>query len=116
MGPLRAEPPPMGPKSEEAGAGQMNDILRLQDPRIGFAVPGGVLEALRGVSMRVPAGKTVAVVGESGSGKSVLSQAVMGILPSNGRVTGGQILFSDPDKPGTVVDLAKLAIESPDYR
>jgi peptide/nickel transport system ATP-binding protein len=94
----------------------MTDILRIKDLRIGFGVPGGVLEALRGVSMRVPAGKTVAVVGESGSGKSVLSQAVMGILPSNGRVTGGQILFSDPDKPGAVVDLAKLAIESPDYR
>ena len=91
----------------------MTDILRIQDLHVGFAVPGGTLEAVRGVSMRVPAGKTVAVVGESGSGKSVLSQAVMGILPSNGRVSGGSILFCDPDKPGGTVDLAKMAIEGP---
>ncbi|WP_026873234.1 ABC transporter ATP-binding protein [Inquilinus limosus] len=94
----------------------MTDILRLHDLRIGFTVPGGTLEAVRGVSLRVPAGKTVAVVGESGSGKSVLAQAVMGILPSNGRVTGGKILFSDPDRPGTVVDLAKLPVEGAEYR
>ncbi|MBW8727275.1 MAG: ABC transporter ATP-binding protein [Inquilinus limosus] len=104
----------MGPRNE--GSAAVTDILRLHDLRIGFAVPGGTLEAVRGVSLRVPAGKTVAVVGESGSGKSVLAQSVMGILPSNGRVTGGRILFSDPDKPGTIVDLAKLPQESPEYR
>ena len=94
----------------------MTDILRLRDLRVGFAVPGGTLEAVRGVSLRVPAGRTLAVVGESGSGKSVLSQAVMGILPGNGRVTGGEMLFADPNRPGTVTDLAKLAPEGRDYR
>jgi len=47
----------------------------------------------------VPPGKTVALVGESGSGKSVISQAIMGLLPRNGRILGGRITFRDPLRP-----------------
>src|SRR3546814_8626558 len=60
----------------------VRDLLRIRDLRISFVLPEGRLEAVRGVSFRVPAGKTVALVGESGSGKSVVSQAIMGILRS----------------------------------
>ena len=59
----------------------MKDLLSVEDLAISFNVHGGKVDAVRGVSFRVPVGGSVALVGESGSGKSVISQAIMGILP-----------------------------------
>ena len=78
----------------------MTDLLRVNDLKVEFTVHGGTIEAVRGVSFRVRPGSTVAIVGESGSGKSVVSQCIMGILPRAGRITGGEILFDDPEVPG----------------
>ncbi len=86
----------------------MSDLLSIRDLAIGFHADGGIIEAVRGVSFRVPHRGTVALVGESGSGKTVVSQAIMNILPRSARVRGGQILFADPAQPGTVVDVAAL--------
>ena len=66
----------------------------------------GIVKAVNGVSFDVPAGRTVAVVGKSGSGKTVTSQAILGLLPRSGAITGGRILFDDPEVGG--VDLAAL--------
>jgi peptide/nickel transport system ATP-binding protein len=60
------------------------------------------------VSFRVPRGGTVALVGESGSGKSVVSQAIMGILPQIGEIHDGSILFDDPDTDAPPIDIAAL--------
>ena len=60
------------------------------------------------VSFRVRAGGTTALVGESGSGKSVCSQAIMGILPKIAHISGGEILFQDPDTDSSTVDLTQL--------
>ncbi len=98
----------------------MRDLLRIRDLRISFDLPEGRLEAVRGVSFRVPAGKTVALVGESGSGKSVVSQAIMGILPRTARIDAGRILFHDAelaaDRAETMIDIAALAPDSPEMR
>ncbi|NPV59450.1 MAG: ABC transporter ATP-binding protein [Actinobacteria bacterium] len=40
------------------------------------------------LNLIVDVGEVVAVVGESGSGKSLLAHSILGILPSNARVTG----------------------------
>jgi peptide/nickel transport system ATP-binding protein len=84
------------------------DLLRIEDLRISFVTHGEAVEVVRGVSLRVPNGRTVALVGESGSGKTVISQAVMGLLPRAGRITGGRILFNDPATPGKTIDIAEL--------
>ncbi|HJU19409.1 MAG TPA: ABC transporter ATP-binding protein [Stellaceae bacterium] len=86
----------------------MNDLLTVRDLHVGFAVPGGFLPAVSGVSFRVRPRSVVAFVGESGSGKSVVSQAILRILPKSARITAGQILFAAPQCPGEVVDLARL--------
>ena len=94
----------------------MTDLLAIRDLRISFQLHDALIEAVRGISFTVPAGGTVALVGESGSGKTVVSQAVLGILPNAGRIMGGEILFSDPNRPGVTVDLARLPRESAQYR
>jgi len=85
----------------------MTDLLNVNDLQVEFHVAEGVVRAVNGVSFRVPAGKTVALVGESGSGKSVVSQTIMGILPKAAKVTGGEIVFTDP-RNNSVTDLLTL--------
>ncbi|MEH6497511.1 MAG: ABC transporter ATP-binding protein [Sneathiella sp.] len=94
----------------------MANVLLVRDLKVEFRVAEGIIKAVEGVSFRVPEGKTVALVGESGSGKSVISQAIMSILPKPARITGGEILFFDPEKPGVFYDIAKLKPDSKEMR
>jgi ABC-type glutathione transport system ATPase component len=56
----------------------------------------GRMTALDGVSVAVPAGRTVGLVGESGSGKSTLAKAILGIAP----ITDGRVLLDGTDVRG----------------
>jgi peptide/nickel transport system ATP-binding protein len=71
------------------------NLLEVRDLSIDFRLHAqGKIRAVRGVSFRVRPGSTVALVGESGSGKSVISQAIMGVLPGSAELSG-RILFDD---------------------
>ncbi|MFD0558375.1 peptide/nickel transport system ATP-binding protein [Stackebrandtia endophytica] len=72
-------------------------VLSIQDLSVAFQTGNGQVTAVDGVSIDVFAGQTVAVVGESGSGKSTTAMAVNRLLPENGRITGGRVLFEDRD-------------------
>src|SRR6185369_3164674 len=107
------DPPPHNPLHHGLSPSDSSpgDLLTVRDLKIAFDLDTGVLEAVRGISFRVPHGKTVALVGESGSGKSVVAQAIMGILPKIARISAGEILF---DRTGTqngnghgVIDIAQ---------
>ena len=93
------------------------NVLEVSDLRVEFRLDRqGTLRAVDGVSFRVPHGRTVALVGESGSGKSVISQSVMGILPSTARICGGTIRFrADPDDTQGI-DIAALGPDSATMR
>jgi len=67
---------------------------------------------VRGVSFDIVANRTTAVVGESGSGKTVLSHAILGILPKSASITRGSILFADPQHAGPPLDLVPMKQES----
>jgi peptide/nickel transport system ATP-binding protein len=56
-------------------------------PRDSLFRPAPVVEALRGVSLAMQAGKSLGIVGESGSGKSTLARQAMALeTPTSGRV------------------------------
>ena len=86
----------------------MSDLLSVRNIAIEFKVHDSFVRVVDDVSFRIRPGSTVALVGESGSGKSVISQAIMGILPRAGRIAGGKILFADPRTPGETTDIAAL--------
>ncbi|MFC4111274.1 ABC transporter ATP-binding protein [Nonomuraea zeae] len=75
----------------------MTPLLEIRDLSVAFRTRGQDVTAVKNVSMRILPGQTVAVVGESGSGKSTTAAAVNRLLPDNGRITGGQVLFDGRD-------------------
>ena len=73
------------------------NILQVRDLRVSFRAYGGTVQAVRGISYDLRRGETMAIVGESGSGKSVSIKAIMGILPPNAVIEGGEILYDGMD-------------------
>jgi peptide/nickel transport system ATP-binding protein len=71
-------------------------MLELRDVSVGYATPGGVLPAVRGVSMRLGAGETLGLAGESGCGKTTLALAVLRLLPRTAHLSG-EILLDGED-------------------
>ena len=67
-------------------------VLTVQDLRVSFATPQGLVSAVDGVSLSVGAGEIVGLVGESGCGKSTLANALLGLLPSGAQVSGTALL------------------------
>ena len=74
-------------------------LLSVTDLEVQFAGGAGrrPVRAVDGVSFQIERGKTLAVVGESGSGKSVTSLAILGLLPREGRMSRGSIVFNGSD-------------------
>ncbi|MHB1785070.1 MAG: ATP-binding cassette domain-containing protein, partial [Acidimicrobiales bacterium] len=62
-------------------------MLEVEDLKVSFPTPDGVVEAVRGMSFSLERGRTLGIVGESGSGKSVSTQTIMG-LTRGARVSG----------------------------
>lgn len=84
----------------------MDKLLQIKDLVVEFQTPGGLVQAVNGISYSVSSGEIVAVVGESGSGKSVSALALLGLVPiPPGRIVNGEILFDG-------INLLKLDAEA----
>jgi ATP-binding cassette subfamily C protein len=75
--------------AEPAGAMVKPIELRsaIRFDNVAFAYPAGQEQAVRGIDLTIPAGRTVAIVGPSGAGKSTIADLLMGLMaPASGRI------------------------------
>ncbi|MEY5010586.1 MAG: peptide transporter ATP-binding protein [Verrucomicrobiota bacterium] len=73
-------------------------LLEIRNLSVDFRTETGTVQAVRGVSLSLRAGETMAVVGESGSGKSVTGMALTRLLPEPPAVyRSGEVLLSGRD-------------------
>ncbi len=75
-------------------------LLQLRDFQVHYASRAGIVRAVDGVDLDVPAGSITGLVGESGCGKSTLGRGLMGVLPDAARIAGGSAVFEGRDLLG----------------
>ena len=80
-------------------------LLEVKGLKTYFFSKEGTLKAIDGVSFDIHKGETLGIAGESGCGKSVTAQSILRIVPQNGDIVEGEILFH---RNGDIVDLVKL--------
>lgn len=68
-----------------------NVVLRVNDLNTVFITPGGIVQAVNGVSFAVKAGRILGIVGESGCGKSVTAMSLLRLVEPPGRITRGEV-------------------------
>jgi oligopeptide/dipeptide ABC transporter ATP-binding protein len=66
----------------------MDSLLEIQALTVQLATPAGPVKPVNDVSLCIGKGESLGLVGESGSGKTMLSLALMGLLPPGARVSG----------------------------
>ena len=71
-------------------------LLDIRNLAIHFHTEGGVVEAVKGISLTLEKGETLAIIGESGSGKSVTGLALTRLLPEPpAKYVSGEIFSTD---------------------
>ena len=72
-------------------------LLEIKDLQTQFFTRDGIARAVNGISFHVDRGEALGLVGESGCGKSVTALSIMGLVPSPGKVVGGEVLYNGKD-------------------
>ena len=71
-------------------------LLRVEDLRVSFETPKGVVEAVRGIDFELGQ-ERLGIVGESGSGKSQTGRAILRLISGNGRIEAKRMEFDGID-------------------
>ena len=85
-------------------------VLDVRNLQVEFSTDYNIVKAVDGISFQLHRGQTLGIVGESGSGKSVTSLAVMSLVPTPGKVSGGEIWFRK-DEGADPINLLELPQE-----
>jgi peptide/nickel transport system ATP-binding protein len=88
-------------------------VLDVRNLLVEFPGDGNITKAVDGISFVLHRGQTLSIVGESGSGKSVTSLAVMGLVQTPGRISGGEIWFRPQEgaEPVNLVTASPLQMQ-----
>jgi len=87
-----------GDSPASPGDDDRDTILAVERLSVGYPTPEReIKEVVSDVSLRVKKGEILGIVGESGSGKTQTALAILRLLPMDGRITGGRILFEGRD-------------------
>jgi peptide/nickel transport system ATP-binding protein len=72
-------------------------LISVKNLSISYHTKNGVLKAVDDISFALEKGRSLGFVGESGCGKTTIGMAMMGLLPENGSVTQGRVLYQGRD-------------------
>jgi peptide/nickel transport system ATP-binding protein len=75
----------------------MDVTFKAVDLEIKYHTRQATLTAVRNVNFEIKRGQIVGLVGESGCGKSTIASAAMRLLPPNGEISNGELLFNGRD-------------------
>ncbi len=70
-----------------------NYLLEVKGLKVHFVDKKGFLPAVDGVDFILRKGETLGIVGESGCGKSVTALSIQKLLPPEGKIVNGEIIF-----------------------
>lgn len=70
-----------------------NTLLDIKDLTVTFPTEDGPAYAVNELNFSIGPQQVLGLVGESGCGKSMTSLAILGLVPSPGRITSGEIAF-----------------------
>jgi peptide/nickel transport system ATP-binding protein len=79
--------------------------LTLQNVHISYGTRKGAVQAVRGVTVDLYAGESLALIGESGSGKTTLGLSIVRLLASTAKISPGKIIYR---RDGREVDVLEL--------
>jgi peptide/nickel transport system ATP-binding protein len=71
-------------------------LLSIEDVSVDLPTPRGNLRAVDHVDLTIGAGRTLGIVGESGCGKTMLSRAILQLLPKKAKLSG-RVMFDGQD-------------------
>ena len=72
-------------------------LLKVNNLEVKFFSSKGIINAVNRISFFLNKGEILGIVGESGSGKTVSALSLLNLIPGNGRITNGEILFEKQD-------------------
>lgn len=72
-------------------------LLEVNNLYIEYQTKEGPLKVVNDVSFQLKQGESIGLVGESGCGKTTLAKSIMRLLPDNGAITSGEVVFKGED-------------------
>jgi len=72
-------------------------LLDINDLTVHYKILRGYVKAVEGVNLQLRKGETLGLAGESGCGKTTMALSIMRLLPPNGRIVRGKIIFDGED-------------------
>ena len=91
-----------------------DNLLEINKLSVTFRTQEGLVKALEEMSLCLKRGQTLGIAGESGCGKSITSQAILRLIPKNGFINHGSILYYPKDRDP--IDITKLKSNSKQIR